>query len=343
MNNTLAPPSFRSSPRAAFTLVELLVVIAIIGVLVSLLLPAVQQAREAARRAQCANNLRQIGVALHAYHESNGSFPIGNAGSTHRPNWRIPLLPFLDQAQAYDRLNFAGTSTSSFRAYTGPYTGNEVLQDLIVPTLLCPSSALPMANASHLSLSDGSPMLVDYVGISGATPDPQGRTSACTASGAVSGGTYCENGMLVIFHAKRLRDCSDGASKTIIVAEQSGQVNGREISNNPLGTWHGLAINTTNVSWSPATAVSSITSSNGYTGGLTTVADTPNSFWASGAHSGASSSIGNEVNTIINSFHPGGTHALMTDGAVGFVSESVDIENLRRGCVRDDGLIVESL
>ncbi|QDU62807.1 Type II secretion system protein G precursor [Planctomycetes bacterium Pan216] len=329
--------------RAAFTLVELLVVIAIIGILVSLLLPAVQQARDAARRAQCASNLRQIGVALNNYHEGHGCFPLGNTGSTQKPNWRIFLLPFLDQAQAYDRLNFVGTSVASFRAYGGPYAGNEVLQDLIVPTFLCPSSPLPVANVAHLPWAEGSPMLVDYVGISGATPDPLGRTSACTPSGAVRGGTYCENGMLVVYHAKRMRDCTDGASKTMIVAEQSGQVNGREISNNPLGPWHGLAINTTNVSWNPATDISTITSSNGYTCGLTTVADPPNSFWLSGAHSGASETTGIEVNTIINSFHPGGTHGLMTDGSVHFVSEAVDIESLRRGCVRDDGLIVESL
>ncbi|QDU62803.1 Type II secretion system protein G precursor [Planctomycetes bacterium Pan216] len=333
-------------PRG-FTLVELLVVIAIIGVLVSLLLPAVQQARDAARRAQCANNLRQVGLALNNYHESHGSFPIGDPGSTLRPNWRIPLLPHLDQAQAYDQLNFDGRTNSGFRGYIYNYAGNTVLLDLVVPAYLCPSSAFPKANTAHIVNTGDSPMFADYVGISGATPDPLGRTSACTPANVVQGGTLCENGMLTLFHNQRLRDCTDGASKTMIVAEQSGQVNGREITANPLGPWHGLAVNTTNysggyTSWNPGTPLSAITYSSGYTGGLTTVADPPNSFWLAGAHSGASSTGGFEVNSIINSFHPGGTHGLMSDGSVHFVSEAIDLESLRRLCVRDDGLIVEA-
>ncbi|WP_145264081.1 DUF1559 domain-containing protein [Planctomycetes bacterium Pan216] len=329
----------------AFTLVELLVVIAIIGVLVSLLLPAVQQARDAARRAQCANNLRQFGVALNSYHEAHTCFPLGDSGSSCFPNWRIYLLPFLEQAQAYDQLNF--DRTLCFAGRYGNYTGNEVLRELVVKTFICPSSIFPVANFPAMQYADNSAMFSDYVGISGATPDPLGRSSVCTPPNVVQGGTLCDNGMLVLFHAKRLRDCTDGSSKTMIIAEQSGQVNGREISANALGPWHGRALNTTSysggyTSWTPSTPLSAIASSSGYTGGLTTVADSPNSYWLAGAHSGASNSGGVEVNTIINSFHPGGTHGLMSDGSVHFVSEAVDIESLRRLCVRDDGLIVEN-
>ncbi len=116
---------------SAFTLVELLVVIAIIGVLVALLLPAVQAAREAARRMQCANNLKQIGLAVHNYHDSNNAFPIGNTspavtadtgcfsgtnGSSRHPGppWSVTILPYLEQLGIYNNINISGTFPSSY-------------------------------------------------------------------------------------------------------------------------------------------------------------------------------------------------------------------------------------
>ena len=93
--------------RSAFTLIELLVVIAIIGVLIALLLPAVQSAREAARRAQCTNNLKQLGIALHSYHDAIGSFPLGRTipfDASYSPMARI--LPFVEQATISEAMNF---------------------------------------------------------------------------------------------------------------------------------------------------------------------------------------------------------------------------------------------
>src|SRR5688500_16981590 len=104
----------RFSPHAAFTLVELLVVIAIIGVLVALLLPAVQAARESARRTQCLNNLKQLGIALHNYHDTfqilpaGMTFPPGDDGATserYGPNWIIRTLPFFEQQNLYERFD----------------------------------------------------------------------------------------------------------------------------------------------------------------------------------------------------------------------------------------------
>ena len=90
--------------RRGFTLIELLVVIAIIAILVALLLPAVQQAREAARRASCKNNLKQIGIALHNYHDVHRSFPFGGRSPTRNAgtSWRFGLLPFLEQNAIFD-------------------------------------------------------------------------------------------------------------------------------------------------------------------------------------------------------------------------------------------------
>src|SRR5580765_2663531 len=92
-------------PRYGFTLVVLLVVIAIIGVLVALLLPAVQAARESARRSQCQNNLKQIGIALHNYHDTFLTLPFG--WSDRGAGWSTMLLPYIEQKQLYDPLGFA--------------------------------------------------------------------------------------------------------------------------------------------------------------------------------------------------------------------------------------------
>ena len=102
--------------KKGFTLIELLVVIAIIAILIALLLPAVQQAREAARRTQCKNNLKQVGLALHNYHDVALSFPIGSNASNTNSNgdghwgvsWWARILPYADQAPLYNTLQFEG-------------------------------------------------------------------------------------------------------------------------------------------------------------------------------------------------------------------------------------------
>ena len=137
--------------RSAFTLVELLVVIAIIGVLIALLLPAIQTAREAARRGQCTNNLKQQGLAFHNYANAFGNFPssIRPAAPAARFSWSVALLPFLDNQALYDKIdpssNWSATSTTGL--YTIP---NAVTASTRLPVFECPSAAPSPSDLTRL-------------------------------------------------------------------------------------------------------------------------------------------------------------------------------------------------
>ncbi|AMV19061.1 DUF1559 domain-containing protein [Planctomyces sp. SH-PL14] len=325
--------------RRGFTLIELLVVIAIIAVLVAILLPAVQQAREAARQSQCRNNMKQVGLALFNYEEQNGAFPIGATGGQRGANWFVRILPFIDQKAGYDRVDFSAGS------FYGHVSLQPILATLKVPIFVCPSSpnGYSSPNATITSYAGGS-MLMDYVGIAGAYPDPAAtpRTATVCTAGQVQGGYYCENGGLIGFRAKSLRDFKDGSSNAMLVGEQSGQVNGTENSSNALGGWYGIVANTMvrsdgGTTWDGATPVSAITSSSGYTGGLTTVRHPINSYWLQGAPSSANSPY--EANYILNSYHTGGIEALFADGSVHFLSESLHMPTLLKISSIDDGAI----
>ena len=320
----------RTRTVSGFTLVELLVVITIIGILIALLLPAVQAAREAARKMQCSNNLKQMGLALHNYHSALNSFPIGcrsgpylsssrNNGRTGT-NWKASILAFLEQTPLSESLNF---ETGMF---AWDWYGNEVLKGLIVPVYNCPSSPFdPLravdrgANVDSAQPEEGQKH--EYVGISGAYPDPAGRSSVCTNAAQ---GWYCRNGLLPpAGRSETIAQAKDGTSYTIMVAEQSGVVEVSEggglaeypIRANYAGGWAG---------WRSSYPMA----------GVTTVR------WALNARTAVvgSSDYCYSNNTILNSSHPGIVNVLLADGSVQSLSDSMDAILLRQLCTADDGL-----
>lgn len=199
--------------RPAFTLVELLVVIAIIGILMALLLPAVQAAREAARRTQCLNNLKQIGLAMLNYESTMGRFPYGGRtppANNYSHSWWIRILPYVEQGNLYDKFDQSSPTTGWVTN-----ANNAALLDKYKPSLVrCPSTPLPFV--SKLGAYD-LPM-PNYVAITGADDDASTRNHTHPA---VPGGKHSNGGVLIVDRALRMAEIVDGTSHTILVGEQS--------------------------------------------------------------------------------------------------------------------------
>jgi prepilin-type N-terminal cleavage/methylation domain-containing protein/prepilin-type processing-associated H-X9-DG protein len=335
-----------------FTLIELLVVIAIIAVLIALLLPAVQAAREAARRTQCVNNLKQIGLALHNYHDVNGTFPMG-AGSgwytttapfyNSKHNWSIhaAILPQIDQTPLYNSINFNwGTADAPTQLPTFPINSTAIQTQ--VNGFLCPSDPNGPVNLASGTADANN----DYYGSIGATTD----TLAAFSAGAASLATVPYSGLFAFQQSKGIRNVTDGTSNTVAFAESTvgtttegprqrliGMVNVRmptgatgalqyNVFNSPAGVAAGLAA--CNAAWSAGTATIDKQRGDAWaTGGLAmtlfnTVA-TPNAYNDTWAYCGNSGSGTMATFSNADSYHPGGVNVLMADGSVKFIKDSI--------------------
>ena len=206
---------------AGFTLVELLVVIAIIGILVALLLPAVQQAREAARRMQCSNSLKQIGLAVHNYHDTNKTFPPGNitegpcCGTRSRTTWAISILPYMENQPLYDQYDMNAFNEDPVNAF---------VREQFVKIYICPSDI----NTNRLERPGSGPgNRLEYA------PGSY-RAVSCASNGRCWGdnhqifdsGQFCFRNRGVMHHVgtrqanvENFASILDGSSNTLMVGE----------------------------------------------------------------------------------------------------------------------------
>lgn len=310
-------------PRPGFTLIELLVVIAIIAVLIALLLPAVQQAREAARRSQCKNNLKQLGLALHNYHDTMGIFPMGaltSNGARYGGNPEWPYLlhylyPYLDQANAYSKLDF--TKTAPWVSTTGWVAG---MNDTSMAVLQCPSdgqggTTKVVAGSVRFTLSN-------YLGIFSGFNDLQTAQDQAPNK-AVFG----------MNRGARIRDITDGTSNTMLIGEYLTGVTGDfrgAFCTSRAGSQFLVVTNTPNSS------------------APDNILDHP-SFCPTGNANGANAPTNNLPCTpgggdsnfaSPRSRHTGGVHILLGDGAVRFVSNNVDLTTWRNLAWMADGATI---
>lgn len=334
----LCQPSARRY-SSGFTLIELLVVIAIIAVLIALLLPAVQQAREAARRSQCKNNLKQIGLALHNYHETYGVFPIGGTDEASTSAWNRPpdinalarMLPFLDQAPLYNQMDVSGTlPTSSYVSGYHRRVPYQLLNGIPIRSIelnifKCPSDPnnglLSGWAQSNYGISAGS----QHFSSSG--------SSACQPFNiyAQKGGTGVNNGNWGDTYDKlklsgagnrygvalRFQDFTDGSSNTVHYGETMS------------GCTHDYR-----TSWVNSHVVfTTVTPLNDFTT-CERIGKTPNNPTCK-AENNYNYSKG------YRSHHVGGVHFLMSDGAVRFLSQNLDHAGTFQSLAgRADGTVV---
>jgi prepilin-type N-terminal cleavage/methylation domain-containing protein/prepilin-type processing-associated H-X9-DG protein len=307
----------RVTSRRGFTLIELLVVIAIIGVLVALLLPAVQAAREAARRAQCINNLKQIGLALHNYHDSNKTFPLARYKnfSAHSR-----LLPFMEQGVVFNAVNFSGT----WNVTPTGYDPNATARMTGISSFLCPSDAsapLPaMYAGNNYRACEGSMFLFGY---------------SNTDRNNVNFGMRPPNGLFCCGEVHGMQDATDGLSNTALFSEHiQGDFNqgiatdrGDTFAPGTHPTTQDEAVQQCkNFDW---TNIAFQGFSDVGAPWLYGYHSTTTYYHVSGPNTRSCMYPPSRISTTANSNHPGGVNVLLGDGSVKFIKDGIDIGTWR--------------
>ncbi|MFM1801170.1 MAG: hypothetical protein RJA81_522 [Planctomycetota bacterium] len=314
-----------------FTLIELLVVIAIIAVLISLLLPAVQSAREAARRAQCTNNLKQLGLALHNYENAHGVLPPGRTSYPHLWSGISQLLPYVEQSFVYSAINFNHGPVTAGGVSGEP---NVTAVKVIIRTLMCPSD--PKSDAVSPQFGP-----TNYLGNAG--------------TGNYNGGSFridagpMPNGLFFDRYSVRFAAVTDGLSNTVALSEN---LKGTGNAMNSVGL-SGINVKThialigTSATDTTESACNASTSWVGDRGqewcrGSFVMSNynhyyTPNSKNPDCTNPGRAKAI-----TSARSSHPGGVNVALGDGSIRFIKDTIALETWRALSSRNGGELLSS-
>jgi prepilin-type N-terminal cleavage/methylation domain-containing protein/prepilin-type processing-associated H-X9-DG protein len=318
----------RGSSRRAFTLVELLVVIAIIGVLVALLLPAVQAAREAARRMRCGNNIKQIALACHNYESSFTTLPPGGivnfrAGVTVTESnfcvsgdantlapWTVLILPYLEEGNLHSQFNFSKSFTGSSNI-PGVSPNRELfLMNMRKYQCVSDPDSTPAANNSN------------YLGVQGGGPPVSDPLLPGSAPCSTQAGTrvFFQSGCIYTNSRVRFAEITDGTTNVYLIGESRYM---------PVPRMRG---DTFHAGWS-----SGLKADNTFGVPLTFTAAVLQINAQKECKPGVADCFG-FVSRLFGSMHPGGCHFGMADGSVQFVNQTMDINVHRQAANRGDGL-----